>query len=151
MAEAVAIGASVIAILQLTDRIIGACKFFIGSTHDAPSGVRAILLEVSALKSVLDNFNFLTGCNSASTTMISTLSKADGPIQGCLQSLQELESLFPPDSVPSEGQGHSKRRKIKSTLTTLAWPLKETKAKKLLDDVMRYKSTITLALTTESL
>ena len=151
MAEAVAIGASVIAIVQIADRIIGVCKYFIGSAHDAPSGLRAILLEVSALKTVLENLNFMIECNSATTTMISSLCEADGLIDGCLRSLQELGSLFPPDSVPLKGKGQSKRRKIKSTLTSLAWPLKETKAKKLLDDIMGYMSTITLTLTTGSL
>ena len=151
MAEAVAIGASVIAIVQIADRIIGVCKYFIGSAHDAPSGLRAILLEVSALKTVLENLNFLIECNSASTLIISSLCKADGLIDGCLRSLQELENLFPQESVAVEGRSCSKRSKIKCTLTSLAWPLKETKAKRLLDDIMRYKSTITLTLTTESL
>ena len=151
MAEAIAIGASVIAILQITDRIIGICKSFIRSAQDAPSDLRAILLEVSALKSVLENLEFLIGSNDSSSVLVCNLCEADGPVDGCLRSLQELEGLFPRDSVPVQGQEQSKRRKLKSTLTSLAWPLKETKARKLLDDIVRYKSTITLTLTTESL
>lgn len=151
MAEAIAIGASVIAILQVSDRIMGACKFYISSARDAPSDLRAILLEASALKTVFENLKFLSACKGPCSTMISSLHGADGPIDGCLRSVQELEGLFPPDSISIKWQGWSKRKNLKATLTSLAWPLKETKARKLLDDILRYKSTITLALTTESL
>ena len=150
MAEAIALGSSVIAILQITDRIIGICKYYIRTARDAPSDLRAILLETSVLKTTFENFQFLMECKGPST-MISSLCGTDGPVDGCRRSIKELESLFPKDPVDVNGQDRSKKRKLKSNLAALAWPLKETKARKLLDDILRYKSTITLALTTESL
>ena len=151
MAEVIAFGASVIAIVQVADRIIGACKSYISSVRDAPSDLRAILVEISALKTVLENLTFLNSCDTPCSPMFNNLCGTDGPIEACLLSVNELAGLFPPDETDIQGQGQSKRRKIKSTMVALAWPLKETKARKLLDDILRYKSTITLALTTDTL
>jgi len=151
MAEVIAVGASVIAIIQITDRIIGMCKFYVETARDASPDLRVILLETSTLKTIFENLNFLTACNSGVSTTVSTLSGGDGPIEGCRRSIIELEKLFPPDCIQTTGQNRSKKRKVKATLATLAWPLKENKARKLLDEIMRYKTTITLAITTESM
>ena len=151
MAEVLGVVASVVTVVQVTDRIIGACKFYISSVRDAPSDLRAILLEVSALKTVFENLKFLNLCDHSNSPMPNSLCGTDGPIEGCLRSLNELVELFPPDETHIEGQGHLKRRKLKSIMVSLAWPLKETRARKLLGDILRYKSTITLILTTDSL
>ena len=148
MAEAIAVGASVIAIIQIADRIIGLCKFYLGTARDAPSDLRVIFVETSALKTILENLNFLTACDGPDSKAARRMSGADGPIEGCLRTVTELENLFPSDSVRTKG---SKKSKFDSVLIALAWPLKESKARKLLDEMMRYKTTISLALTTNSM
>ena len=151
MAEAIAVGASVIAIIQITDRIIGLCKFYIELTQDALSHLRAILIEISALKTIFDNLKFLTGFDGPCSTTAKSLCGADGPIDGCLRSMIELEKLLPSDSVHLKERGRSKKERLRSTMASLAWPLKEKKAQKLLEEITHYKSTITLALTTDSM
>lgn len=151
MAEALAVGASVVAIIQIADRIIGLCKFYIETVRDTPSDLRVILIETSALKTILENLNFLTACDGPDSTAAGRISGADGPIEGCLRTVTELETLFPSDSVQTRGQKRSKKRRLNSVLTALAWPLKESKARKLLDEMMRYKTTISLALTANSM
>ena len=150
MAEVLAIGASVIAIIQITDRIVGLCKFYIETVNDAPSDLRLIFLETSALKTIFENLDFLTACDSGVSKIVSGLASVDGPIEGCLKSVTQLEKLFPSNWTQNTGQSQSKKRKVKATLAALAWPLKEGKARKLLDEISRYKTTVTLALTTES-
>lgn len=140
-----------IAIIQIADRIIGLCKFYIETARDAPSDLRIILIETSALKTILENLNFLTACDGPDSTAARRISGADGPIEGCCRTVTELEKLFPSDSVRTRGRKGSKRRMLNSALTALAWPLKESKARKLLDEMMRYKTTISLALTTNSM
>jgi hypothetical protein len=151
MAEVIAVGASVIAIIQVTDRIIALCKFYIETVRDAPSDLRAILMETSMLRTIFENLNFLTACNTGMSNIVSTLYGEGGPVEGCRRSITELEKLFPSDCIQTTGQSRSKKRKVKATLVALAWPLKENKARKLLDEVVRYKATIALALTTESM
>lgn len=149
MAEAIAIGASIVAVIQIADRVIGLCKFYIETVRDAPSDLRAILIETSAMKTILENVQFLISCNNGSLKMQDCLSGADGPIEGCQSAIAKMEALFP--SVYAQGSmgNKTKRRKVKASLDALAWPLKENRAKKLLEEVIRYKTTINLALTTE--
>lgn len=150
MAEVMAIGASAIAIIQITDRIVGLCKHYIETVRDAPSDLRVILLEVSALKAIFESLKFLTACDSGVSSTASAFSNLDGPVEGCLKSVRQLENLFPSNCIQDLGQNRSKKQKVKATLTALAWPLKETKARKLLDEISRYKTTITLAITAEN-
>ena len=151
MAEAIAAAASVIAIIQIADRLIGTCKSYINSVRDAPSDLRTILLEISTLKTVFENLQFLNSCDSPCSPMFNSLCGKDGPVEGCLRSVTELAGLLPPNETKIAEQGQSKKRIIKSTVVSLAWPLKETKARKLLDDILRYKATITLGLTADTL
>ena len=149
MAE-IAAAASVIAIIQITDRVVGLCKFYIETAKDVASDLRLILLEVSTLKTIFENLDFLMTHNCGVSTAVSTLSGKDGAIEGCRRSITELEKLFPSDWKQDAGQNTSKKQRVKATWAALAWPLKEKKARKLLDEIMRYKTTITLAITTDS-
>ena len=150
MAEIIALSSSVIAIIQLTDRIIGCCKYYIETARDAPSDLRSILIEISALKVLFENLDFLVRCDTLSETLKNNLSSRDGPINGCHRAIKQLEKLFPQSGLAEDGQMRSKKQKLTSTLTVLAWPLKETKARKLRDDLDRHKLTINLVLTTNT-
>ncbi|KAM0798578.1 hypothetical protein BDR22DRAFT_858945 [Usnea florida] len=150
MAEVVAAASSVIAIIQITDRIVGLCKYYIETVKDVASDLRLILVEVSALKPIFENLDFLMTHNCAVSTAVSILSGKDGAIEGCRRSITELEKLFPSDWKQTAGQNTSRKQRVKATWAALAWPLKENRARKLLDEITRYKTTITLAITTDS-
>lgn len=149
MAEAVALVGSVIAIIQITDRIIDVCKFYLESVQGTPSDLRIILIEISALKTVLENIKFLLLCPDNESLVLDSLSGRDGHIEQCLKSIGKLEELFPQDTTKRAGSKPKKRQKLNSTLATLAWPFKAQKAKGLLDEISVFKSTITLALTAD--
>jgi hypothetical protein len=84
--------------------------------------------------------------------ILSNLAGKDGPIEGCKRSMTALELLFPSDTSQTQGQqGSKKKRKLTAALATLAWPFKENKAKKSLEEISQHKSTISLVLATESL
>ncbi|KAK2026090.1 hypothetical protein LX32DRAFT_654970 [Colletotrichum zoysiae] len=82
--------------------------------------------------------------------MLDGLSGASGPIKGCEKAITDLLGLLPSEHSQGKAHGKSKRRRIHITLETLAWPLKETKARKLLGEIARHKDTISLALTTDT-
>ncbi|KAK2729735.1 hypothetical protein CKAH01_02709 [Colletotrichum kahawae] len=148
MAEAIGLAASVFATVQIADRVISLCKRYIESIQDAPSDLRTILIETSSVKAILENVKVLIECDNGQSDIFDTLKGPSGPIEGCREAMKSLEGLFRTDTAAS--QGLSRSRKLKShalvTLATLAWPLKESKAKKLLQDVATHKSTISLAL-----
>ncbi|KAK3331701.1 hypothetical protein B0T19DRAFT_366827 [Cercophora scortea] len=155
MAEALALGASAVAFIQLADRVIGLCKFYIESVRDVPHDIRVILIEVSSLKSILDNLRFLAtadaNAGAASSSTIRNLGGPDGTLGACGLALGELEKLFPEDHIQQLAvKKKRKRLHVSQIVTALAWPLKASKAKKLLDEISQHKSTITIALSVET-
>src|SRR4051812_41100353 len=125
MVEPLSVAASVVAVIQISDRIVGLCKFYIETVRDCPSDLRVILLETSTLKTIFEGLQFLADCDSGASAIISGLSGQDGPIEGCRKQTSELEKLFPPDCISGPGKSRAKKRKVKATLATLAWLFKE--------------------------
>jgi hypothetical protein len=148
MAE-IALVASIAAIIQISDRIIGITKHYIEAVHDAPRDLHIIRIEISTLKAIFESLMLLQESHEshdASYSMLQKLGEKDGVVEGCRHSVSELVKLLDHEVQPSSG---GKRRRLHATLSNLAWPLKETKVNKLLSDISRYKSTITILLSTE--
>ena len=141
--------ASVIAIIQLADGIISVCKDYVTTVKDAPNDLRTIFMEVGSVKCVFELLELVIprDDNDNIPVILEKLRASNGPIEGCKQALTALDSLFP---VEIECPARGKRRKILRSLKDLAWPFKEGKARKLLEDIGRHKATISLALTTET-
>jgi len=139
---------SIIAIVQISKTIVSLCQFYIGAVKDASTDLRVIYIEVSTLKGIAKSLQYLTQPNIANSALLEELAAVTGPIEGCRKALKELETLLPPVAASVNGKG-SKRRKLKDATKVLAWPLKASKAKKLLQEIIHYKTTINLALTAE--
>lgn len=97
MAEVIGLIASIFAIVQVADRVIGLCRFYLETVHDAPSDLRAILVETSAIKAILENVKFLVSCNNQKSIILDDLSGQNSPIQGCTSkaAIDKIEGLFP--------------------------------------------------------
>ncbi|KAF5564562.1 hypothetical protein FPHYL_4663 [Fusarium phyllophilum] len=149
MAETLGVVASAIAVIQISKEVISACKFYIEALRsDAPTSLRTILIEVSTLKSVLENLEFISKCETFTATLQNRLAASDGPIEGCRAAMMALEKLFPKQSRQN-GHNSTKRQKVQATFATLAWPLKQGQVQDLLQQISRHKDGIQLALTTE--
>jgi hypothetical protein len=148
IAEALGVVSSIIAIVQISKTIIPSCQFYIDAVDGASSDLRVILIEVSAVKGIAKSLKYLTQPNVGNSALLSQLAEVTGPIEGCKNALEELEALFPSEAISVNGP-KSKRRKLNTVVAALAWPLKKGKAKKLLQEIIQHKTTITLALTAE--
>ncbi|KAF5989815.1 hypothetical protein FBULB1_581 [Fusarium bulbicola] len=149
MAEALGVVASAIAVIQLSKEVISACQFYIEALRsDAPTSLRTLLIEVSTLKSVLENLEFIAKRETFTPALQNRLAASDGPIEGCKAAMTALEKLFPKQSLQS-GQNASKRQKVQATFATLAWPLKQGQVQDLLQQISRHRNGVQLALTTE--
>lgn len=149
MAEALGVVGSAIACVQISKEVISACKFYIDALRsDAPTTLRTVFIEVSTLKSVLENLEFISKCETLTPALQNRLAAPDGPIEGCRAAVAALEKLFPKQALQN-GQNTSKRQKIQSTFATLAWPLKQGQVQDLLHEISRHRDGIHLALTTE--
>ncbi|KAI3576663.1 hypothetical protein IWW34DRAFT_870945 [Fusarium oxysporum f. sp. albedinis] len=149
MTEVLGVVASAIAVIQISKEVISLCKFYIEAlSSDAPTSLRAVLIEVSTLKSVLEGLEFLSKCETFTPALENRLAASDGPIEGCKAAMTALEKLFPKQSLQNRLNA-SKRQKVQATFATLAWPLKQGQVQDLLQQISRHKDGIQLALTTE--
>lgn len=139
-------GGSVLAVVQIADRIIAMRKAYITGVYDAPADLRAILIEVGSLKCVLEVIELLGPFHRADDG-VDIAQRQAGPLEGCKEALKSLESLFPPQSQP---QRKGNRKRLTLSIASLSWPFKREKALKLVEELGRHKSTITLGLTTEA-
>lgn len=152
--DGLSIAASILAVIQVADRVISLCKFYLALSRDAPSDIRIIWIETSSLRTILDNIQFLAANGHGSN--LNTLAGSDGPVEGCRKALGELSGLFPSDNLnanacdgESGDRSQPKRRKLKDVWATLAWPFKEGTARKLLVEIAHHKTTLNLALTAD--
>ena len=146
MAEAIGLAASIIAVLQLADRIASVCKSLIETVQDYPRDLRLIFLETSSLKAIFESLRFLNEHDPADSVTLQMLRGSDGPVEGCKMAMDQLDRLFPSHPLRSSKTKGAKRQKLQTALAGLAWPLKADRARKLLDEIMRHKSTINVAL-----
>ncbi|KAI9766841.1 MAG: hypothetical protein M1839_004764 [Geoglossum umbratile] len=154
--DPLSITASVIAIIQVADRIIAACRAYITTAKDAPRDLRAIVIEVESVKSVLGVLELLVlSDGDDAPAILGKLKGTNGPLEGCMEALTALNSLLP-KTASSVGDQDSKRstRYFESNkarkMVALAWPFKKDEARRHLEYIGLHKATISLALTTES-
>lgn len=135
--------ASVIAIIGLAAEVINRCKDYVSALEDAPTDLCSILIEVGSVKCVLETLEMR---RNLSPSLLGI--GADGPVEGCHRSLKALIDLIPkPATLPSK----RKRSQLNAaTYAKLAWPFKEDKARKILENLGRHKVTIVLILTSDA-
>ncbi|KAF4462848.1 Vegetative incompatibility HET-E-1 [Fusarium albosuccineum] len=140
------VAASVIAIIQISDTVLRACKSYIDAFQDYPKDLRLIYVEISSIKAIFEALNFFDPDDSQDSAALAALLRPDGPVEGCKRAIGELNQLLP-RAVPQIKTRKSKRQKLDEALVALAWPLKCDKARKLLDELNSYKATISMAFT----
>lgn len=148
MAEAIGLAASLIAVIGVTTRIVGICKLCMESLEDCPKEFRMILVEISSTRALFDSLHFVQQHDPDSVDFLDKLLGPNGSITGCHAAIKELERLLP--YVQSiYAQKITSREKAKIILKTLAWPLKQNKAKELLTRIAQHKTTINTAFSME--
>ncbi len=153
--EALGVAASIIAVVQISVQVINTCTKFIEALGDAPKDLRLILIEVSALRGLFEPLKVLVGFDN---DMAGLKTQLKAPVEGCLEAVRELDALISVADSSDDARGdddadgdasiprRKRRRKFASLLVRLAWPLKEDRAKRLLNLIGVYKNTINLLL-----
>lgn len=117
MAEALAFGASVVAFVQLTDRVVQLSKRLIDATKDAPTALRRLHAEASSMKDIVNELQRLHDASDPGNC--SAIEKATRqPIDSCHASVQMLEEELSKlsNSSAHAQTGSYKRQKIKQSL-----------------------------------
>lgn len=139
MAEAFGIAAGAITVIELTSKLIGRCKHIIEMTRDASQDLNRVLVELSSLNAALYSLSFLS---SAGCENLRHLESAEGALKGCEDAVTQLATELDGLVIASQN-APGKRQKIQGSMK---WCFKESKTRKLLDDILQHKTTITLTL-----
>jgi len=112
MAEALALGASIIAVIQLSDRMISLCCRFIGKVRGHEKQVAQIITTITALKGYMEFVQqFLKmNDNQSRLSQLNSISQPNGPLALCLALLKDMEAKLQP------------KRDYNGVLTAIAWP-----------------------------
>jgi hypothetical protein len=144
MAEPFGIAVGVMTVIEATAKVIKTCKHLIETAHDAPKELCHIFIEISSLKATLESLNYLSSADCDFSDAVRGLIEADGAVQGCRNTVEQLAVELDGLSIANSSQATlGKRQKLKGSLK---WCLKESKARKLLDEAVQHKSTICLTL-----
>ncbi|KAF5010604.1 hypothetical protein FDECE_3235 [Fusarium decemcellulare] len=144
--DPLSITASVFAIIQTSDRVAGVCKYYIDTVKNYPKELRVIFIETKSLAAVCEGLRFLRQDDANDAVIIAGLEGSDGPIEECKTTVEQLESLLPSPDLPADSIPETRMRRFQSALEALAWIRKSEKAKILLGNLARFKSTIGLAI-----
>lgn len=139
--EALGLATSIVAVVQISTRVVALCTKCIESVDETSNALRLILIEVSALKGLFEPLKVLV-CFDKDTTVLET--QLSAPVKGCLSTVGELCQLI--DSIESGDGGLGKRQNTANLKSRFAWLLKQDRARRLLDLLGVYKSTINLLL-----
>jgi len=97
--------ASVIAVLQLSEAVLGSCYRYVGKVKDAASDINLVIVQIGCLTTILRDLKALTEHNdaapgaAASASSLKGLAGDNGPLAVCARSLKEVKSKLPSGPV----------------------------------------------------
>lgn len=151
MAEGLALAASVIAILGITNSVISVCYDYSAAYKDAPWELSQVRAEMESLRDVLQTLHPLAkqaevASTTAGTRMqtLTLLCGSRGLLQHCLDEVTRLDDRL---KTPSWSDGFGPKRK--ALIQALRWPLNKSETTKALENIGRYKTTLALAITAD--
>src|SRR5689334_18562768 len=135
--EALGLAASIVAVVQISTRVVALCTKYIESIDETSNVLRLIPIEISALKGLFEPLKVLV-CLDEDTTVLET--QLSTPVNGCLSTVGELCQLI--DSIESGDGGLGKHQNPANLKRRFAWLWKQDRARRLLDLLGVYKRTI---------
>lgn len=148
------ITASIISVLQAINAVISVCYDYSAALKGAPWELSKVVDELRDLRDVLENLERVvkkTG-NADPTThsrlptlkLLCDSMKGSESLVDCLEEVNRIRNKLSPPSW--SGKDGSKRQAL---IQVLGWPLKEQDTRRSLETIDRFKSTLTLALTSD--
>ena len=128
--------ASVIAVVQISDRILSLCGKYSLAVRDAREDIRRLGSEIRALRDVMVSVDEMV--QSPDAMRLHAFNSLADTITQCLSDLNNLERRLDP------GRGRKTMGRIGAR--ALKWPFKSKDIVKVIEAVDRHKGTISLAL-----
>jgi hypothetical protein len=131
--------ASVIAVIQLADRVLTLCGKYVSAVKDAKKDIERLSTEVGSLQRVLQRVDLIIG--NKTLTLHSprpVVEELEEVIKGCQTTLLELKSRL------DLGKGNKPNSRF--WLRALEWPFQSKDVANIIETLDRHKSTLLLAL-----
>jgi hypothetical protein len=140
MADPLSITASIIAVIQVTSKVVSLCYDYRAGLKNAPKEIKQFTDEIVSFRDSLESILKLVEAEDEASTQLSTLklfTKADGILLTCKSEMTELEN----DLKPATG--------IRGVARSLKWPYAKAETEKRVERLGWLKSSLTLALATD--
>ena len=138
MAEALAVVASIIAVIQITDRVISLCCSFVGKVRGAEKEALQMVNTVTGLKGFLEFLHTFVKDeeNAPRMPLLNSLCDPRGPLEVCTTALTAMEAKLRPTS----------KRDHTGVLKPITWLWKSNEIAKILKDIEEQKTYMMLAM-----
>jgi hypothetical protein len=148
MAEALAglaVAASVIAVIQISEQVVTACIQYYRTAKDAKADLQAVINVVGGLKTTLENLKMIL--DATEEEELPHLKSLDKPLEACCGAIDTLAQ-----KLGVNVDRNTDTEKLKFTFTKrIMWPWKEKEVNKVLETIERHKSTFILAVAGDTL
>lgn len=134
--EALGIAANVIAVVGLTAQVLSLCQEYVSNVKNAQEDIERLINEVEALRGVLTGVENLV--TSRDGTELSTLGSLDEPIKQCSAELERIKTRLTPKPL--------RKAMSRVGIRALKWPFKKGAVDRSINDLQRYKMTLSIAL-----
>jgi hypothetical protein len=128
--------ASVIAVLQLSEAVLGSCYRFVGKAKGAESDINLVILQVGYLTTILRDLKTRTEPNATSpdtaSDSLESLTGDNGPLALCARGLEEIKSKLPGGPVTLRQR--------------LQWPFESKKINEIMSKIMSQIPILELAV-----
>ena len=137
MAEALAVAASIIAIIQISDRVISLCGQFMGRVRGHEREVAQMITTITSLKGFLEFIQkFVENeANASQLPLLSSLMHPNGLLKTCTTLLEDMEAKMRPP-----------KRDYNGILKTITWPWKWDDIARALEIIEKQKTLILLSM-----
>ena len=137
--DGLSVAANLVAVIQLSARVFSLCQEYYIGVKQSRDEIQRLSNEVLAIHEILEKISdLLDGPDAAKFATLVLLDKKNGPAQQCAAQLKDIQTQLDP---------HEGMRKL--GWRALKWPLKSDNVNRMVLALERYKSTFTLALTTD--
>lgn len=149
MAEIIGFTASLASPVEISGKIIAAGYGYITKVAHAPSRMRMVLSEVSAVNLVLGRLeeHVATTPASAGVSVLHALHR-NGIFEDCSNLLRKIYSTV--QVCMAEGETHSSKREIKAFIKRASWPMKERETEEVLKHLHHLRSVLSEAIAQDS-
>ena len=136
MADGLAVAASIIAVIQIADRVISLSHKFVGKVRGADREIFQMINTISALKGILELLrSFVQDDNKSRLRLLCSLCNSHGPLEICQNTLAGIESKLPTPKKDHTG-----------VFKAVTWPWKWEKIGPDLEVIEKQKTLMILAM-----